>query len=239
MQIIRHRSYTGRSAVWYGTGTIGLLTLVLAVSFANARFGSLPALVLTMIGFAATTRVLLPRAETWMVGALGEWRVLRDLRDLPDTYVAVTNYVVPNTQRGDVDLVVLGPMGVITVEVKTYSGTIVYMNGKWWKRQSNGWRTPLKSVSSQARGHRDTVRRHLSRVRSRECSLAGTYIGVEGMIVFVGADAVEAEGLDVAVLRVRDLCDFVQSQPARLSEEQVAALARLFTPNAEIAKPPG
>lgn len=56
-------------------------------------------------------------------GKKGEEEVSGILKDtLDDNYVYIENYTIPNTRIGDIDGLLIGPKGVIIIEVKSYAG---------------------------------------------------------------------------------------------------------------------
>jgi hypothetical protein len=229
MQIIRHHSHTQKSARLYGWGALVLLIAVIALSFTNRYAASIPLLIFCIFAFQIAKEIIIPRAEKWIVGHMGEQRVLSVLRDLPDSYTAVANFVVPGSERGDIDLILIGPPGIVVIEVKSYAGDIVYENGRWWKRQRNGWKTRLKkNPSGQARGHRKTLIAFLQEERERLTVLRNLFVPIVPILVFVGAHSVEADLLDMTALQVGELLDYVRSLPPRLSESQIEDVARLF-----------
>lgn len=67
--------------------------------------------------------------RSWRIGYEGERRVQASLQSLSNEYIAVTSFVVPGTKQGDVDLLLIGRMGVLVVEIKAYAGTILFQNG--------------------------------------------------------------------------------------------------------------
>ena len=236
MHIIRHHSHTQKSAKIYGWGALVLLAAVLILSFVNRTLASIPLLLFCIFGFQFLKEVLIPGAERWITGHMGERRVLTVLRDLPDTYVAVTNFVVPGSERGDIDLILIGPMGFLAMEIKTYEGMILFENGRWWKRQKNGWKTRLKkNPSVQAKGHRKALIGYwkayigfLPQDRDQYAVLSKLYMPIVPVLVFVGADGLETGSLDMAAVRVGDLLDYVRSLPPRLTENQVENVAGIF-----------
>src|SRR5437016_4090309 len=86
--IVRHHSYTRRTAYLYGLGSLALLAAVLVLSFINRYAASIPLLLFCILGFRVLVEVVVPQAERWVSGHLGEKRVFGVLSDLPDTYTA-------------------------------------------------------------------------------------------------------------------------------------------------------
>ena len=227
MQIIRHHSHTQKTAHLYGWGALVLLVAVIGLSFINRTVASIPLLLFCIFGFQFLKEVVVPRAERWITGHMGEQRVLRVLSDLPDTYTAVTNFVVPGSERGDIDLILIGPMGLLAIEIKTYEGVILFENGRWWKRQKNGWKTRFqKNPSAQAKGHRKTLIGFLQQEWGQHSALGK--VPIIPILVFVGADGLETGSLDIAAVRVGGLMEYVCSLPSRLTESQIADVVRPF-----------
>ena len=186
-----------------------------------------------LAGIAQMLKEVCPLAVTWGQGNKGEKLVLHSLGELSDDYVSVTNWVAPDGKRGDVDLMVIGPMGIVTVEVKTYSGVILYENKRWSKLQPNGWKTRLKNVSSQARGHKKAVLGFYKQEREKHEALRELFVDVVPVIVFVSADELRLGELDMPALRRKDLPAYILGLPAKLTAEQVHALAALFGAEAD------
>ena len=229
MKVIAHPSKTRRNALVLGSLMLAALCSLPVYFVISPHLGGYSSLVAVAI-VLALLRIgveIAPTARNWVQGYAGERRVLTELQPLPDEYVAVTNYVVPGTKQGDVDLLLIGPMGLLVVEIKTYPGRIVYENGKWQRVQTNGWKTPLKSVSGQVKRNRQAVAAHVKQEQARIPALRGN-IPVQPLLVFVGTDALETGALDMPALRVRDVLNYVQTLPRRLSPEHINALATVF-----------
>ncbi len=231
MKLVRHPSYTTGKAVLYALK----LGLALAVAFclaglawhlssANAR------LAVCCVGLAlivVARDYLAPKATSWGSGALGESKVRRALGALPDTYTVVTGYAPPGEQRGDIDLIVIGPMGLVPVEVKAYEGHIVCERGRCRRRQPNGWMTNLKDVGSQARGHRQSLVRLLKRP-----GLGLPYIPVLPVVVIVDADSLDVRDCDLPVMELRALLNYVTGLAAPLVPDDVDRLVALLSEGA-------
>ena len=95
-------------------------------------------------------------------GAAGEDAVLAALRGLPETYTAITNFVAPGTRQGDIDLVILGPAGILVVEIKAYTGEYGCHGDTWFRVHPDGSCPPLRSsVSRQLKRARKAVQHYL------------------------------------------------------------------------------
>lgn len=87
--------------------------------------------------------------RSWSDGDTGEWRVVRALRGLSDEYTLVRNWVIPGAEQGDIDLLVLGPHGVLVLEVKNYRAKYECDGDDWVNVKENGYRKRMKSPSRQ------------------------------------------------------------------------------------------
>ena len=233
MQIIQHPSYTHRQAATYLYGAVALFAVVFAITLLlrNTKSPTLRLLdlLVLMFGISGITVRFLPGLMSWFVGAVGEKRTLGRLRALPGGYTAVANFVAPGGRRGDVDLVLIGPMGVLACEIKTYEGVMVYEGGRWWKRRPNGWKTPIKgNPSAQAKRNGDAVRGFIGEHKRIAPRLDGAAVPVMPIVIFVGADGLETGSLKITALRAPDLLTHVMSLPRTLTDEQAAAVAGLF-----------
>ncbi len=95
-------------------------------------------------------------------GTEGEDAVLHALQSLPDEYTAVANFVAPGTRQGDMDLLVLGPAGILVIEVKSYTGRYACHGDSWFAVHADGTRQPLRtSVSRQLKRARKAVAHYL------------------------------------------------------------------------------
>lgn len=229
MKVIAHPSKTRRNALVLGSLMLAALCSLPLYFVISPHLGGYASLVAVAI-LLALLRIgaeIAPTARNWMQGYAGERRVLTELQVLPDEYVAVTNYIVPGTKQGDVDLLLIGPMGLLVVEIKTYPGHIVYENSKWQRVQTNGWKTPLKSVSGQVKRNRQAIAAYVKQEQARVPGLRGN-IPIQPLLIFVGTDVLETGTLDMSALRVRDALSYVQALPPRLSPEHINALATVF-----------
>lgn len=152
MKVIRHPRHADHVMRIEGTLAVGgvgggLLLWTQAAYFGGYGFAA--AAFLSLGGVQAGVRAL-RNFNRWHRGAEGEESVLHTLRGLPDTYTAVVNFVPPGTRSGDIDLVVLGPAGVLVLEVKSYTGRFACSGDQWFSVGPGGVRRPLRgSVSRQ------------------------------------------------------------------------------------------
>lgn len=106
----------------------------------------------------------LSRATGGSQGEAGENAALRALTALPESYTAFTNLKIPGFEKwGDVDILVLGPMGAVVVEVKNFQGHCRVEGEHWSHVTMHGAAVGRKSVSGQLRGYIKAVNAFLSR----------------------------------------------------------------------------
>ncbi len=96
-------------------------------------------------------------------GEAGERLALRCLASLPEDYFAVTGFKIPGYERiGDVDIIVVGPPGVVVIEVKNYLRACV-VDADTWTMVSKYQTTPIKSPTLQARDLVAALTKYLQR----------------------------------------------------------------------------
>jgi hypothetical protein len=76
--------------------------------------------------------------EFFKYGKEGENKVLQILEEsLDDNFTYITNYVIPNTRIGDIDGLLIGPKGIVILEIKNYAG-IFRISGEDMYRKLKG-----------------------------------------------------------------------------------------------------
>jgi hypothetical protein len=76
--------------------------------------------------------------EFFKYGKEGENKVLQILNEsLDDNFTYITNYVIPNTRIGDIDGLLIGPKGIVILEIKNYAG-IFRISGEDMYRKLKG-----------------------------------------------------------------------------------------------------
>ncbi|MCX6359972.1 MAG: nuclease-related domain-containing protein [Armatimonadetes bacterium] len=223
MHVVRYRSLTQLMAV--GTLVVlgvGVLVFVLTRGLiAGTGWSWLLPIGALIVGLKA-----LDWHWSWVKGWVGERALLHSLRTLGDGWTAVTNFVPRDEQRGDVDLILVGPPGVLVVEAKTYSGVIVHDRGAWHRVQSNGWRTRIpKGISGQALGNRDAVDRYIRSSLGPDCPISLT---VMPLLVFIGADEVNPGRTRVTALQSGRVTEHISGLPPVLRADEVARVAAVF-----------
>ena len=165
MKIVRHPRHADKIMRIEGTLAVGgvgggTLLWIQAAHFGGYAFAA--AAFLSLGGVQAGVRAL-RNYNRWHRGTEGEDAVLQTLRGLPDAYTVVANFVPPGTRQGDLDLLVLGPAGVLVVEVKSYTGRYACHGDAWFSVRAGGVRRPLKSsVSRQLKRAGKSVAHYLA-----------------------------------------------------------------------------
>ncbi len=185
-------------------------------------YGLAAAAFLSLGGIQSGVRAL-RNYNRYQRGADGEESVLTTLRALPDSYSAVSNFVVPGTRQGDTDLLVLGPAGILVVEVKAYTGRYACHGDAWFAVPPDGARRPLRSsVSRQLKRNRKAIAHYLV-----DCDAA---VPVHAVAVFRPGVRLELTLPTVPVLTQDGLLDYVLSLPPAPRPTLASDLETLFTP---------
>ncbi len=87
------------------------------------------------------------------IGKEGEDKVVAAIKGALDgRWYVLRNLILPDSNTGDIDIVLVGPGGTYAFEVKAYSGSWRVENGKWYKQTSNGrWAHKDFGPGAQAR----------------------------------------------------------------------------------------
>ena len=120
------------------------------------------AIVLTIVGGVLFVAILAPRLvfdridrriEAYRRGEEGEEKVVeKTRRALDGHWVLFRNVMLPGRRRSDLDIVLVGPPGVLAIEVKTLRGKYRNVGEAWHYWAGGRWRKMTKSPSRQARG---------------------------------------------------------------------------------------
>ena len=134
MKVIRHARHADKVMRIEGSLAVGgvgggMLLWNQAAHLGGYAFAA--AAFLSLGGVQAGIRAL-RNYNRYFRGTEGEDAVLQTLRGLPDTYTAIANFVAPGTHQGDMDLLVLGPAGILVIEVKSYTGRYACHGDSWF-----------------------------------------------------------------------------------------------------------
>ncbi len=225
MKIVRHPRHADRIMRMEGTLAVGgvgggLLLWTQASHFGGYGFAA--AAFLSLGGVQAGVRAL-RNFNRWHRGSEGEDAVLHALRPLPDSYTAVANFVAPGTRSGDMDLLVLGPAGILVVEIKSYTGRYACHGDAWFSVGSDGSRRPQRgSVSRQLKRAGKAVAHYLV-----DCEVS---VPVHTVAVFRAGAELELTRPTVPIVREHTLRDYVLALPPAPQPVLAADLTPLFTP---------
>lgn len=225
MKLIRHQRYADQVMRIEGTLAVagvggGLLLWAAAGDFVG--YGPAAAAFLSLGGIQSGVRAL-RTYNRYQRGVVGEAAALSTLRALPDSYTVVSNFVVPGARQGDTDLLVLGPAGILVIEVKSYTGCVGCHGDSWFVADPDGSRRPLRSsVSRQLKRNRKAVSHFLV-----DCDLS---VPVQAVAVFRPGIRLELSHPTVPVLTQDRLLDYIQSLPPAPSPLLASELEPLFAP---------
>ena len=198
----------------------GVLLWSQAAHLAGYGFGA--AAFLSLGGIQSGVRAL--RAyNRYSRGTEGEDAVLDALRGLHADYTAVTSFVAPGTRQGDLDLLILGPAGVLVVEIKSYQGRYACNGDAWFAVHPDGTRQPLRgSVSRQLKRGRKAVAHYLV-----DCDVS---VPVHAVAVFRAGVQLELSHPTVPVVMQDALCEYILGLPAAPRVIGMAEMDGLFAP---------
>jgi hypothetical protein len=225
MKVIRHARHADRIMRIEGALAVagvggGVLLWAQAAHLGGYGFGA--AAFLSLGGIQSGVRAL--RAyNRYSRGTEGEDAVLNALRGLPDAYTAVANFVAPGTRQGDLDLIVLGPAGVLVVEIKSYTGRYACHGDSWFALHPDGTRQPLRgSVSRQLKRGRKAVAHYLV-----DCDLSAP---VHAVAVFRPGVQLELTHPTVPIVTQDALCEHILALPPAPHPVPLSELEPLFVP---------
>jgi len=96
-------------------------------------------------------------------GQLGEERVLNVMYGVLDgEWWLFRNLEMPGRRLGDLDFVLVGPLGVLNFEVKAYSGEYRNIGERWERRHGTKWVALRRSPTRQARRNSAELSQFLS-----------------------------------------------------------------------------
>jgi hypothetical protein len=225
MKVVRHPRHADKIMRIEGTLAVGgvgggLLLWTQAAHFGGYAFAA--AAFLSLGGVQAGVRAL-RNFNRWHRGTEGEDSVLHTLRGLPDCYTAIANFVAPGTRQGDMDLLVLGPAGILVIEVKSYTGRYACHGDAWFAVHEGGSRQPLRgSVSRQLKRAAKSVAHYLV-----DCDVS---VPLHTVAVFRAGAELELTRPTVPIIFEQALCDHILALPAAPRPTLAADLEPLFAP---------
>ena len=225
MKVIRHARHADKVMRIEGTlavAGVGSGVLLWAIAGHFGGYGLAAAAFLSLAGIQSGVRAL-RNYNRYQRGAEGEDAVLSALRGLPDSYTAISNFVVPDTRQGDTDLLILGPAGILVVEVKAYTGRYGCHGDTWFSVQADGTHHPLRSsVSRQLKRNRKAIAHYLV-----DCDVT---VPVHAVAVFRPGVALELTQPTVPVLSQEGLREYIQHLPSPSRPALTSEMEPLFAP---------
>lgn len=218
--------------MWIRCFLIGLVSLVL--SFLLYRLSShLPTgtlyICLTALAFLGLGVTSFERGVNYVLGERGENKVAQSLGTvLDDRYTLIRNLVLPD-EKTDIDGVLVGPFGILVLEVKNFNSRDIYKceGNRWFYRKpGQRYRTMKKSPTKQAQLNRDRLHRYLG-----QHDLRG--IPVHALVVISNPEAKvipEKPYVYILILRPQQLSEYCRSLEDRvvLSAETVEQIVALL-----------
>ncbi|MGI4789480.1 MAG: nuclease-related domain-containing protein [Janthinobacterium lividum] len=231
MKVLRHPRHADKIMRIEGTLAVagvggGTLLWTQAAHFGGYAFAA--AAFLSLGGVQAGVRAL-RNYNRYHRGSEGEESVLQTLRGLPDAYTAIANFVAPGTHQGDMDLLVLGPAGVLVIEVKSYTGRYACHGDTWFSVHPDGTRCPLRgSVSRQLKRAGKSVAHYLV-----DCDIS---VPIHTVAVFRAGVELDLTRPTVPIIQQETLRDYVQNLPAAPRSTCASDLEPLFVPIAPVRR---
>lgn len=158
-------------------------------------------------------------------GHQGEIAVARRLRQgLGGDWVLFRNVKLPG-MNSDIDMVLLGPPGLFTLEVKTYAGRYRYHRRNFYRHtRALGWRKMHHNPGLQARYISGALHQYVGYTLNQK-------VWVEPRLAWAGPGKLELQEPNVPVWfleRLDDETERLRALPARLADQDRAALSGLL-----------
>ncbi len=97
------------------------------------------------------TKRLDKQIEAFQLGEEGEEKTIQMIiQALDGTWTVFRNISLPGRNKGDLDIVLIGPPGVWALEVKNFRGSYRNIGETWEYHEGNKWKTVSSSPSRQA-----------------------------------------------------------------------------------------
>lgn len=174
--------------------------------------------------------LLFSQANRLGSGIAGESNAVKYLSSLPDEYCMFTNVPLNNNgRRCEVDVVVVGPRGVIAIEVKGHNGIIEgHSDQDEWVQHKTGRKGG--SYSKQMRNPIRQVNRNIY-LLSQHLKQHGLNVWIDGIVAFTSASELNVSQGDVPVVYGQDLPGFIYGRNPRhlLSENEVQRISAAIT----------
>lgn len=148
---------------------------------------------------------LIDKLDSLIKGEEGENRVINFLkRHLSDKYVYIKNYELSNIETGDIDGILIGPKGIILLEIKNYHGLFRVSGQELYRKERGKMRYKLY--------YKNPIRQILEREFFLNELLKDNNINIKTIpiVVFVNGKIENVQGLDNCfVIEYYKLVDFI------------------------------
>lgn len=227
MKVIRHARYADRVMKIEGTLAVAGVGGGMMLWAASSHFGGYcfaGAAFLGLSGINSGVKAM-RNYNRYLRGLEGEDAALAVLQGLPDTYACISNFVVPGTRHGDSDLLVVGPFGVLVIEVKSYTGRYACHGDSWFRVHENDTKQPLRtSVSRQLKRNIKAVQHYLV-----DCEVCAP---VHGVAVFKSTAQLDLVHPTVPILTHETIAAHIEALAPARDTVDIARLLTLFSPKA-------
>lgn len=187
-----------------------------------------PFLFVNIIGFSLLIylyKILDRMIEPFRKGQEGEKEVLEMLKNnLPDDYSCMPNFIIPKTLIGDIDELIIGPKGIIILEVKNYKGYFRICGGEFFLKLKGAlyflyfYKNPIKQVIQQ----RNWLSNYLEKKGLNNITIHPIVVLVSGNIEAIigqtGVWVTKDEDLVNYILTLPNIVNFSDDKSRKISE---------------------
>lgn len=164
---------------------------------------------------------LFHQLQSFTKGIDGEKQVRALLKkNLNDEYTYLPNYVIPKTFVGDIDGLLVGPKGVIIIEVKNWFGSFLVQSGNIYRKSNPDaqLKNPFIQVARQAEALEDFLKANQQSVPMRK------------LIVLINGNLSIEGKTGVYIARIGQLLDYISKIPTVQNANNTnAALLKVLT----------
>ncbi len=162
--------------------------------------------------------------ESFRQGREAERSVARLLRQgLNDQWTLFMNVQIPG-QQSDIDMVLLGPPGIFTLEVKSYRGRFALRGTQWQRKTMMGWQVQRRNPALQARFNASQLHEYIREHLKKD-------IWVDPRLVWAGEGRLDLHQPAVFVWsldRLPEETKRLRTLPAQVTPEDQAAVGALL-----------
>lgn len=172
----------------------------------------------------------------WRVskGVEGENSVIKSIKAMmKDNYLLENVRIEHNNQSAESDVIIVGPTGLYTLEVKnegsagTWS-TRISPDGQWQKVYKDGNRAPMKDHGSQMNHHIAVQERFLNEKLKEIYGEDAPFIPMRGAIVIANDNLIVDNESDLVVLRKSSINRFIEKGTDQIDELWQSRIKDIF-----------